>query len=166
MVQKEVKKEKKEQEEGWPQSQIPPLLPHWPCPDSPYMRNSSLSKKSGCLSLSQSHCLMNSAARCHGDREDGCGWRRDGSWSLPKQQNKAGHLNWSVLSAWKSLKLSHWRGAVCLMAPPTLEVCFHSSHLIDWRKSWKYCCGRLQRQMYCSCKRRLKMERKVMDCNE
>lgn len=151
----EVKKEEGAEQVGWPQSQTPPPLPGWPCPDSPYMRSSSLSKMTDCLSLSRSHCLMSSVARCHGDHENGAGRRMAESRSFPSQQHKAGRLSWSKPSAWTSLMLSRWRGAVYLMAPPKMEVCFHSLHLTGWRRSWRCCSGRPRQQMCCSYKWKL-----------
>lgn len=151
-----------EEQVSWPQSQTPLPLPGLQCPGSLCKRSSSLNTTTDCLSLSQSHCLMSSGARCHGDHEDGAGQRMDESRSFPSLQHKVGHLNWSKLSAWRSLTLSHWRGVAYLTALPKMEVCFHSSCLIGWRRSWRCFSGRLRQQMCCSCKWKLKKGEKVI----
>ncbi len=121
---------KTEEQVCWQQSQTPPLLPGRPCPDYPCTRRRFLSKMTDCLSLYQSHCLMSSAARCHGDRENGAGQMMDES--VPSQQHKVGLLNSSELSAWRSLMSSHLTEP---RMPSSLGLQWQLCHLLVFPKS-------------------------------
>lgn len=143
-----MEEEEEERQVGWTRSQTP-LPPQGKlCPDSLCRRSSSLNKRTGCLLRSQSHCLMSSAVRCHGDHEGEADWRMNGHWSFPSQRRTAGHLSWSQPSGWGGLMLFDWRGAVSMMDRPKMEVCSRSSHLIGWRRSWRCCSGHHSLQMY------------------
>lgn len=133
---------------NWAPIRNPPLLGRSWLPGFLYTTRSSL--MIGCQVRCRCHCLMSSAARCHGDGEGGAEPKMGVCLRLLMPQRTSGHLKRSVPSGWNNLMQCHLRSEAGTVTRAKREVWVRSWPLIGWTRSWRCCCGHLQQQMCCS----------------